>query len=367
MKKILQSLALACLMLAMLCTAAMAEERTYPFTFTDLAGFEVTIDEPVKTVAVPSSPLFPVYRYYAGDCDSLVGGGTEDTRLLIESSVVGEIWTDVVALEDSLKGSVNIEEMLALDPDVIFITGSGTSETYKGLVEAGLTVVCFPTASSTNGSSIDALGTLYDWLNQMALVLDEEEPAKELIAYNNETLAYVQEKIAGLTEADKPSALFVYAMSDEQIRVAASGHYSDYWLENSGAINAAAELSGIPEVDIEQIMAWDPDIIYLTNFCSTMPEDLYNNTFSTLDVSYLSAVQNKQVYKVPLGSYRWYAPSMDGALMMQWLAKTNHPELFADLDMESVASEFFARFYGSALTQEQIERLLYPVSGGHTM
>ena len=343
------------------------EGRSYPFTFTDLAGFEVTLDAPVETVCVPSSPLFPIYRYYAGNSDNLVGGGTEDTRALIESSVVGEIWPDIVALTNSHSGDINAEEMLAMDPDVIFMTGSGTSDSYKALKEAGLTVVCFPTASSTNGSSIDALGTLSDWLNQMALVLDDEFPAADLIEYNNETLEYVSTTLADVAEEDKPTALFIYSLGDDTLRVCAGGHYSDYWLQNSGAINVAAELSGIPDADIEQIMAWDPDIIYITAFNSAMPEDLYNNTFSGFDWSYLSAVQNKQVYKVPLGSYRWYAPSMDGALMLQWMAKTNHPELFADLDMERTAADFFGRFYGQELTQEQVEKLLYPSASGHTM
>lgn len=58
-------------------------------------------------------------------------------------------------------------------------------------------------------------------------------------------------------------------------------------------------------------MAWDPDIIYLTTFSPAMPEDLYNNTIEGFDFSQLSAVKNQQVYKVPLGSYRWYAPSCE--------------------------------------------------------
>ena len=37
----------------------------------------------------------------------------------------------------------------------------------------------------------------------------------------------------------------------------------------------ASELSGMADINIEQIYAWDPDIIYITNFSRHMPEDLY--------------------------------------------------------------------------------------------
>lgn len=43
------------------------------------------------------------------------------------------------------------------------------------------------------------------------------------------------------------------------------------------------------------------------------------------DWNQLKAVKNKQVYKVPLGIYRWYPPNGDAPLVLKWMAQHNHP------------------------------------------
>ncbi len=38
-------------------------------------------------------------------------------------------------------------------------------------------------------------------------------------------------------------------------------------------------------VGVEQILAWNPEVIYITNFCETMLEDLYQNRIKGQDWS----------------------------------------------------------------------------------
>ena len=154
--------------------------------------------------------------------------------------------------------------------------------------------------------------------------------------------------------------MIIFQLGDNNLKVAGSGHYSEFWINNTGAVNAAGELQKLQPVDIEQVMAWDPDIIYLTTFSPAMPEDMYNNTYEGFDFSLLSAVKNHQVYKIPLGSYRWYAPSCECSLMLKWMASINHPELFADMDMTEEVKAFIDQFYGVVPTNEQVAVLLNP-------
>ena len=48
-------------------------------------------------------------------------------------------------------------------------------------------------------------------------------------------------------------------------------------------------------VDVEQVVAWDPDVILLGNFDAAMPEDVYRSPAWRS----LSAVRSRRVYKVP--------------------------------------------------------------------
>lgn len=334
------------------------EERSYPYTFTDMAGVEITLEKEIETVYIAGSvqPLLAVYRYYRGNSDNLLGCPAA-SQSIIAGSVFAEIWPDILGLKPHGEDA-NAEEILALNPDIVFMTGSASGDGYEALVNAGLTVVSFPTASSGNDN--DPFATVANWLSQMAEVFGDSSAADALIRYNTETLESIRTKTSGLAEEDKPNALIVFQLTDNSLKVAGSGHYSEFWLANSGARNAAGELEKLQAVDIEQLMAWDPDIIYLTTFSPAMPEDLYNNTIEGFDFSQLSAVKNKQVYKIPLGSYRWYAPSCECSLMLRWMAGIHQPELFADTDMAAEVSAFMTAFYGHTPTEAQVNVLLNP-------
>lgn len=334
------------------------EERSYPYTFTDMAGVEITLEKEVETVYIAGSvqPLLAVYRYYRGNSDNLLGCPAA-SQSIIAGSVFAEIWPDILDLE-SHGEDANAEEILALHPDIVFMTGSASGDGYEALVNAGLTVVSFPTAGSGNDN--DPFATVANWLSQMAEVFGDSSAADALIRYNTETLESIRAKMSGLAEEDKPNALIVFQLTDNSLKVAGSGHYSEFWLANSGARNAAGELEKLQAVDIEQLMAWDPDIIYLTTFSPAMPEDLYSNTIEGFDFSQLSAVKNRQVYKIPLGSYRWYAPSCECSLMLRWMAGIHQPELFTDTDMAAEVSAFMTAFYGHTPTEAQVNVLLNP-------
>ncbi len=47
-------------------------------------------------------------------------------------------------------------------------------------------------------------------------------------------------------------------------------------------------------------------------------------------------------------------------LMLLWLAKNHHPELFADIDMTEELKSYYKRFYQVELTDENIEKIFAP-------
>ena len=90
-------------------------------------------------------------------------------------------------------------------------------------------------------------------------------------------------------------------------------------------MNVASELSGTPAISMEQIYEWNPDVIIITTFSQTMPEDLYNNTVPGQDWSNVKAVREGRVYKEPIGVYRWFPPSGDAPLMLKWMSESAVP------------------------------------------
>lgn len=125
--------------------------------------------------------------------------------------------------------------------------------------------------------------------------------------------------------------LFLFQYDDQQMVTSGKHFFGQFWCDAVGALNAAEEIevdNSNAVINMEQVYQWNPDIIIITNFTPTQPEDLYNNAVGGDDWSSVKAVQDKQVYKMPLGTYRSYTPSSDTPVTLLWMAKTVYPDLF---------------------------------------
>ena len=144
--------------------------------------------------------------------------------------------------------------------------------------------------------------------------------------------------------------------------VAAGNTFGRYWLSAIGAENVALEIDkAISPVSLEQIYAWDPDVIFLNSFSAFTAEDILNSTaIEGQDWSQLTAVKNGRVYKLPLGVYYWFPPCSDSPLALQWMAQKLYPELFEDLDIDQEIRDYYKNFYGIELTDEDMNTLYNP-------
>lgn len=106
-------------------------------------------------------------------------------------------------------------------------------------------------------------------------------------------------------------------------------------------------------MSLEQVLAWDPEVILLGNFDLTTPADIYDDErWSSID-----AVKNKRVYKVPLGGYRWDPPSQESPLMWQWMDEViNDGKPSPGLRTE--VSSYYDFLYGSSPTSDQLDTIL---------
>ena len=59
-----------------------------------------------------------------------------------------------------------------------------------------------------------------------------------------------------------------------------------------------------------------------------------------------------------IGGYRWDPPGVETPLTIKWMAKIQHPELFADMDMETELRDFYQEMYGFTLTDEMVVEIL---------
>lgn len=343
----------AILILGVVLSAGLAlAGKTVPIK--DTAGRTVEVPEnPQRIVSIPV--VMPPMLYAVDGSGKRIKGMHPVTKSAVKNSVLARMAPNLLDVPTGfIKGGfkVNIEELMKLDPDLVFQISPEKKEIEK-MEAAGIPVL------ATDAGDFYNYYTGY--LRMLGQVLNREERANELKTTFDDTLKQIEGTVASVKPADRPKGLILF--NAERLMATGSGSFANYWLEKTGAINAAAEIKTSPRgatVGMEQILVWNPDVIYITNFCKTMPEDLIKNRIPGQDWSAVKAVQEGRVYKIPLGEYRWYPPSADSALMLKWMASKNHPALFADMNIETEIKDHFRQTYAFELTDADVARILNP-------
>lgn len=318
----------------------------------DQNDMTATIKKNPDRVVMTALPLPSIYALTGEPIENLVGVHPGSTSA-IENSVMASMYPQLLGIPDGfIEGTdINVEELLKLEPDVVMYWAEYL-EQYEVMDSAGISAV----GVKTQGNG-DVLTTLESWLEIMGEMYDDTGNVDKVIQYGREVESEIQEVTSNIPEDEKPKVLYLYNHSSEDISVSGADFYGDYWINAGGGINVAGELSGPSSVNMEQIYEWDPDIIIITTFTETMPEDLYQNTIDGQDWSQVSAVLNGKVYKEPLGVYRWFPPSGDAPLMLKWMAQTLNPDYFT-YDMNEEIKAYYKEFYQYELTDDQVSGIL---------
>lgn len=320
-----------------------------PITIVDQLGKTIEFDEVPTRVASTNMPFPSIYFAFMGNTDTLVGCNP-NCMPAYEKSALKFLYPAMAQTGTEWCGSdfsVNIEELLKLKPDVVF-QWTSQPESIEAMEAAGLKVVAL---------QYGGIEDLKTWLAMLGDLFQKQDRAEFLIDYFDGQIAEVDEVLADLPEDKRPVCLHLSG----DLEVYTPESFSQYWIEHAGAKNPVDGSGTSVEVDMEQIYSWNPAFVFIGNFTDMQPSDLLENKIAGQDWSPVNAVQDANVYKIPIGGYRWDPPSVETPLMVKWLASTMHPELFADLDMAQELERFYADVYGTELTDEQIGSIL-----GHT-
>lgn len=252
------------------------------------------------------------------------------------------------ALVPSSDESINIEELLKADPDVVFVkrdTGGNPAEIAKmDKFKIPYVVVDF-TNIQEQQQAIQLIGQVFGVPEQAA-------------AYNE----YYQESLARVDQAIKAiptdKRVRVYHSVNEATRTDTPGTLPADWLGRAGAINVALDqplrlVEGKYFASLEQILLWDAEVI-LANEPGVAGYILTNPQWSPL-----KAVQNKRVFQMPIGISRWGHPGgLETPLAVLWTAHLLYPEECKDIDMKQESKDFYVRFFNYTVSDTDIDKIL---------
>lgn len=322
---------------------------------TDPTGHKVEVKS-IKRIV--TSPVVLPALMFAVDNDVNIVGMHPMSKKAWKNSILRKMAPQYKNAETSfMQGgfSLSVEELMKLKPDVVFQVKS-QQKSIKQLKGLGVPVMI------TAGSGLDLPSYFQATLKSLGQLTGKEKRAEFIWNDFDSTTKELVEKTKGIKHKPKAAIFF----NVEQLRITGVGSFATFWLGSTGAVNVASGMKTSPRgasVGMEQILQWNPEVIYITNFCETMPEDLYNNRIKGQDWSKINAVKNKRVYKIPLGEYRWYPPSADASLMLKWMAQKNHPKLF-NYKMEDEIKKHFKSMYNYNINDTEVKKVLNPSPTG---
>lgn len=330
-------------------------------TVVDHAGNEVEVPYDIQRIVVADIyPLPSVLSVFFDSAEKIVGMAPA-SMTAAQNSLLSELYPEILNAETGFTDgtTINIEELVKLDPDVVFY-GASNPEIGEQLKNSGIPGI----AISVNKWDYNAIETLDNWISLISELFPDNDKTELVSNYSNQVYDEIQQRVADMSDEERARVFFLFQYSDTTIATSGQHFFGQWWADAIGAVNVAQELTtdNANQVSMEQIYGWNPDTILITNFNQATPDDLYNNTIGSYDWSEIDAIKLNQVYKMPLGMYRSYTPGVDTPVTLYWLAKTVYPELFEDIDVTEKTIDYYDSVFGIQLTEEQAESIFTPVS-----
>jgi len=173
--------------------------------------------------------------------------------------------------------------------------------------------------------------------------------AEEVVSLIDASVKKVTDQTSTLTEEQKPSVLMLqYSDKGGEVsfKVPPLG-----WLQTSLVTLAGGTpiwkdvpTDGWTLVTLEQIAAWNPQVIFIIDYKGNAV-DIVKNLKSDAKWSLLDAVKNEKIFAFPLDFQSWDQPDTRWPLALTWVAMKLHPDLFSTVDFNQEIVSFYKNFY----------------------
>ncbi|MFW5638907.1 MAG: ABC transporter substrate-binding protein [Methanoculleus sp.] len=319
-------------------------------TITDMVGRTVTVPSEIRTILCTSPPSTNLVYMVAPDRLAGWSFAPEDGYIpekYVALPVVGG-WFG--------KEAGNYENFISMHPDIVIegyttdggMAGATVAERQDKLGAIPVVAVEDTTNSTSYSAPIRFMGEL----------LGEEEQAGAMIAFYEGVLATVTERVAEIPDDERVGVY--YAEGPKGLSTDPVGSQHSELIALCGGRNIAdcalTPGMGMTEVSMEQIIAWDPEVILAgePEFYATVRTDpLWQD---------IGAVKTDRVYLIPRTAFCWFdrPPGINRIIGIPWTAKVLYPDLFSDIDLIELVREYHEIFIHTSLTDDQIRDILSP-------
>ena len=308
-------------------------------TMIDGAGRQVEVPEKVESIVCVGVGALR-YTCYLGAADLVVGVEDYETEAGMDrlyNYVNFEKFKDLPII--GTNGVPYPEAIIDLAPDVIVMSKFASVEADDLQNKTGTPVVIVPGSDTTLDEAA------YETIRIMGELYGMETRVLELTDYLQKIQKDLDDRTKDIPDSEKPS-VYVAGVSFKGIHgfEGTEANYGPFTLIHAKNLADTTAQTGAFNIDTEEVLAWDPDIIFLDfNGMDLIDQDYAKNPDY---YNALTAVQNGKVYSQI--SFRSFASNLETALADAYYAAcVIYPEQFSDVDPVVKAGEIFTMLLGA--------------------
>ena len=326
-------------------------------TVTDTWGREVEIPSKVETIVCLGSGA-PRMAAYLGVTDMMVGVEDHDIKgasvLRDYSMVCHEELKNLPAVGAGGGSGANngyAEQIIEVQPDVI-LAGFSQEAAEELQNQTGIPVVCVRYLSI---NFVDE--SFYTAMRVFAEVVGAQERCEAVLKFIDDCKKDLNDRTKDIPDSEKKTA-YTGAVTFSG-RHGFAGTYANFGpFLGVNALNVADEVKDTNyfETDLEKIIEWDPDVIFLDPGNMDLVNDEYKTNPGYFDS--LRAVQEGNVYTMP--SFNNCGTNITYAIMDAYYAGiVLYPEAFTDVDMATIGGDILEFMLGENFFAEMEAGGLY--------
>ncbi len=307
---------------------------------TDMAGRDVTIPYKITRILPYDSKtsilLFPVAKDVMS-AKSIIPGSKTHQFISDDYNKMAEI--DVK----------NIEAVLVNNPQVIIagtFIGKGNYERFNKLQKRTHIPLIIIDLSLYN------LNNTYQFLSS---ILTQNDACKACISF---LTSFYNQCSELMNKNEAPTKSIYYTIGGSGLTTDPSGSKHTEvldFLNLNNVAKIAIPNGGHANVNMEQILEWNPEYIFTAGFKAD--KNAYNHIKTSSIWKNIAAVNNNQIYKVPSKPFGWFdhPPTINRIAGIIWLS-----HIFYNLPKEKMKKQiidFYSLFYKYNLTEEEYNSL----------
>lgn len=249
--------------------------------------------------------------------------------------------------------SIDPERIIAVEPDVI-VTAYHTDRSAADALQQRVGYPVLAVAPAFGAASIFDPGLIRS-IELLGHVLNRTERSTELVAFLNETAQDLHERTANIP-ADRRPSVYVGAIGSRGTHGITSTQADYSLLQVVHGANVVDELdtSGPVMIDMEQLLTWDPDIIFIDR--AGLGHVINDYRRNTAFYGSLSAFASGSVHG--LLPYNFYSTNTGTAIIdAYYIGKTIYPDQFTDIDIPNHADRVYTMLLGAELFGQMTETL----------